>query len=249
MSKASYHQVRTDLQYLVEAWPSLVALKIPGTARAWAERPRTSRTLSPEDLERLGPKGVPRPAPADIGVLDLIYTLATKADDIARTLVDVAYSGDVYVVGDWPPQRILPDEEASKDPRPWLEAVSFCLEPAHRADDKTLPWVAYEIGPIVRQSARLLGDIRDGQVLNGICPWCNGRGLSDVHGERTMEIHYPDPDDETDEPLIVCRGVNCSPPRTMCGMRWHDHPAWTRREWDWLAKMLRDPEHEIERAG
>ncbi|ETT26260.1 hypothetical protein RR21198_3138 [Rhodococcus rhodochrous ATCC 21198] len=240
MSRATVATVTRDVEYLEQAWPSLIALKIPGTARSWVENPRRAGTLSPEDQERLGKRGLQTPAPADIQVLDLIYSITTRAAEIAECLIDVVGPVDGHE---------LPDVAASKDPMRWLATARELVPVAHECDDKTAPWVAYLINPLVRQTARLLGDIRDGQVLNGICPWCSGRLSGDVLGQRTMQIHYPDPDEDDDEPLIICRGINCSPPRAMCGMRWRGHPAWTRREWDWLAKMLRDPDREIEKAG
>lgn len=50
---------------------------------------------------------------------------------------------------------------------------------------------------------------------------------------------------EEDEPLVVCRGLNCAPPSSACGFRHRGQPAWPIREWDWLSKMLRDPNESI----
>ncbi|APE09718.1 MULTISPECIES: hypothetical protein [Rhodococcus] len=242
MSRPSIRRVKEDLEYLQEAWPSLVALRVPGTARSWVENPRRAGMLSPEDQERLGKRGFQTPAPADIQVLDLIWSIANQARDIVECMVEVIDAGRDYV----------PAESSTRDPRPWLETARELIDAAQKIDEATLPWVACQIAPLVKQTAHLLGDFRDGQVLNGICPWCNGRGDGGMVGLRTMQLHYPDPDEEDDQPLVVCRGVNCDPPRGMVGMRWRGRPAWTRREWDWLAKMLRDPEAEpgvVEKVG
>ncbi|MGW0043459.1 hypothetical protein [Rhodococcus sp. NPDC003348] len=224
-------RIRDDLTYLTEAWPHLIELRIPGPPRPWAETPRRTGVLTEQDLERMGPKGIPRPAPADVSVLDLLASIATSADDMARTVITVVAA---------PPDQALPPNPASHDPRPWLDLIPGWLRYAHELDDRTVPWITGQLQPLVHRTARLLGDVRDGQALNGICPWCNGFTASGP-GIRTLQIHYPVTDDEDDEPLIVCLGVDCNPPRSACGMRHDGHPAWARREWDWLATQLRVP--------
>ncbi|MGN7134577.1 hypothetical protein ACTHQY_15025 [Rhodococcoides corynebacterioides] len=219
-------QVHRDLAYLEESWPHVVNCKLPGTARSWVETPQVGE-LSPEAADRLGKKGVPRAAPAAVFVLDLLADYARIADDVARTVVDVADLG----------AQFLPLNAASKDPRPWLHVIATWVSQAHDRDDKTIPWVAAMIYPIVSSTARLLGDVRSGQVLNGVCPWCQGRTATGL-GERTLQIRYPDPDDKDDEPLIFCFGVNCRPPSAACGQQWRGHPAWLQREWNWLAEQL-----------
>lgn len=233
----TWGSVTNDLEYIASSWPILVTLKIPGTARSWVETPRRS-VLSASDLERMGKKGVPRQSPADVGVLDLLQMIASTADDLARTITDVAELGPEF----------LPLDSAAKDPRPWFSVAGTWLLAAHRVDPKTIPWVASALYPLTSQMSRLLGDVRDGQVMNGICPWCHGRNKDSTTGERTMQIHYPDPNVIADEPLIFCRGWNCAPPSSACGTRWNDCPAWNQREWEWLAAQLRTPS-EIEHAA
>lgn len=215
----------TDLAYLAESWPMLVTLKVPGTARSWVERPRRPGVLTAEDVERMGPQGVPRPAPADVAVLDLLWQIQHAADEIVRLLAEVTGTGGT------------PHRPASVDPRPWLVVAGDLLPAAHAVDDRSAPWVSARLRPMVSTTARLLGDVRDGQALDGVCPWCGGlteRG----RGERTMVVRYPDARLGEDEPLIVCRGLGCEPPSSACGQRHSGHPAWPRREWDWLAQQL-----------
>lgn len=254
-----------DLTYLAEAWPHLVTLRMPGTARSWVETPRRTGTLSERDLERMGKKGIPRPVPVDVSVLDLLARIATVADDLARTVVDVCGLGSDAVaelVIDWEDQRavaaarteaaaaFLPPLAAARDPRPWLRVAGTWLAGAHEADASTAPWVADQLRPLITQAAHMLGDVRHGQVMNGICPWCTGRTTAGT-GERTLQIHYPVADDDTDEPLIICHGLNCAPPSGECGQTRGGRPAWPRREWDWLATQLRAPreDNEAERIG
>lgn len=267
MKNPTVHAVTRDLAYLEEAWPAIVNLKIPGTARSWVETPRRRGVLSEADRERLGKKGVPRQAPVDVGVLDLLALIATRSEEICRCIVDVAGLGQAAlsseqaqckpwawldtdaetVALDWHTARFLPAASAAKYPVPWLLVARLWLSAAHEFDDRTVPWVAAQIAGLVGAAARLLGDVRDGQVMNGICPWCEGRTLGAIlGGERTMQIVYPDLDDETDEPVIVCTGEYCAPPSSACGMRKDGMPAWPRREWDWLSTMLRTPGAQLE---
>ncbi len=236
-------RVIRDLDYLTEAWPALVVLKIPGPPRTWVETPRRAGVLTAADAERLGKKGVPRPAPADVGVLDLLARISTTIDDVARTVVVTAGLDNPDANPPIHAEEFLPHVPAAVDPCSWMRTTATWLAEAHDNDDRTVPWVEQQLAPLVSAAARLLGDLRDGQVMNGICPWCYGATPVGV-GERTMQIHYPESED--DEPLVICRGLNCAPPSSACGSRFRGQPAWPIREWDWLSKMLRDPNESIE---
>lgn len=229
-SPPTCESVRADIEYLSDAWPYIVTLRIPGTARSWAETPRRG-ALTESDLERMGKKGVPRQAPADVGVLDLLQRIATIVDDVAHTVFDVADLGEDF----------YPIDTVTKDPRPWLSSMKTWLAQAQERDSKTVSWVHQELAPLCTAAAHLLGDIRAGQVMNGICPWCQGRESDGSTGGRTLQIHYPHLEKRGEEPLIICMGVGCSPPSTACGERWRGHPAWPQREWDWLARQLSSP--------
>lgn len=235
--------VLLDIEYLLEAWPAIVVLKIPGPPRTWVETPRRSGVLSAAEAERLGKKGIPRPAPADVSVLDLLARIASTFDEIARLIVEVAGLDDPTATPPIHAEQFLPTASSTKDPCAWMCTTATWLAEAHDRDARTAPWVQKTLAPLVAATARLLGDVRDGQVMNGICPWCDGLTVDGV-GERTMQIHYPVTDD--DEPLVVCRGMNCTPPSSACGVRHQGQPAWPIREWDWLSKMLRDPNESIE---
>ncbi|OZC62131.1 hypothetical protein CH267_00895 [Rhodococcus sp. 06-621-2] len=232
----SSDEVRSDITYLADSWPLLVTFKIQGTARSWVETPRRA-VMSETDLERMGKKGVPRQAPGDIQVLSLLQSIVSAAEDVARTVITVAGLKKV---------DHLPMYSAAKDPIPWLTTCNAWLDAAHGNDDLTLPWVSGRFKPLATATAHLLGDVRAGQVMNGICPFCYGRTKGVTAGERTLQIHYPDPDDPTDEPVIACRGLNCRPPSNVCGYKTDaGHPCWPRREWDWLASMLLTPEEAL----
>lgn len=240
----------TDLQYLEEVWPWLVTLRTPGSRQRWVQRDSRRRVLTSEDLDAMGWKGVPRPAPADVTVLDV---LAGVVDVGRRCAVEMLRALPHLRWEVW-----CPTVPATRDARPWLHLAARLLPQAHTATvddlDPIVEWVEARLGSLPADAARLMGDIRDGQDLAGICPWCHGLTARGV-GEPTMRIHYPsgtvhaqpfDPDSRKSAgdgqgALIVCHGINCTPPSHACGTRWHGHPAWNMREWEWLAKQLGTP--------
>ncbi|OZE89964.1 hypothetical protein CH298_13345 [Rhodococcoides fascians] len=260
MAEHTRSSVEADLLYLAEGWPALVRLKVPGSARSWVEQPR-KHVLSESDLERMGKKGVPRQAPADVGVLDLLARIATVTHNVAlsvaalgpgaSTLRDAHERGEPWAWTDpeayqfaarYFGRHFLTTRLPSVDPRPWLMTTRTWLGSANEADPQTVPWVGRMFEPIVEQFSRLLGDVRDGQCMNGVCPWCGGLVADGVVGVKTMRVLHPDVDDESSEPLIVCFGVRCSPPGEACGRLWEGKPAWGKREWEWLASQLVDLE-------
>ncbi|WFN93454.1 hypothetical protein [Gordonia sihwensis] len=249
---AKARDARRDLEYLAAAWPYVGALRERGTPRRWVQHDqrRASRMLRVREIERRGLRGVARPTPADVSVLDVLSQIASVAEWIVREMT--------HVLPQYRPEIWLPARAASADPRPWLRLAIRLLpqaDAATRSDDEPIVmWIEARLHPVITTAARLLGDARDGQELAGLCPWCGGRTSKGV-GYPTMRIHYPaeldltqplDPDVSPierlaagqAEPLIVCHGLLCDPPRDACGLDWHGQPAWAMREWDWLAKRL-----------
>lgn len=235
-----------DLAYLADAWQWLACLTPRGTQKRWAQFRRP--LIATRELESFGLSGVPRPTPADVSVLDVLAQLSHTAAWIVRELMHV-----VPLV----PQRPeiwLPGRPASVDARPWLRLALHWLPAADALtrtdDDPIVEWVEARLTQLVGDVARLMGDVRDGQELAGICPWCGGRTSPVKTGQPTMRVHYPHEQlaeplrldelqpDEVAQPLIVCHGLNCSPPWTACGTKWRGKPAWNIREWDMLARRL-----------
>ena len=246
---AKLRDVRRDLVYLDAAWPFLVSMKVTGTQARWAQHDRRRSVLSAEQLEAMGHRGVPRPTPACVSVLDVLAEIQTAAVRIAN---------EVLFVVPWQACVWRPAWSPQFDVRPWLRMSAALLPQAHLRtvdeDDPLAPWCERIVGATPDAAARLLGDVRSGQDLAGICPWCEGLTARGV-GEPTLRVHYPDELDFSRPldavslvadggpgPLIVCHGANCTPPSRDCGMRWHGHPAWNTREWEWLAKRLKSPE-------
>lgn len=248
---AKCRDVVRDLRYLEAAWPFLVELRERGTPRRWVQHDQR-RAVAPvrmKEMESRGLRGVARPSPADVSVLDVLSQIADAFEWIVRELTRTLpqYRADVW----------FPARSASVDVRPWLHLALHHLPYAHAAtlddDEPIVVWVEARLHSVIATASRLLGDARDGQELAGLCPWCGGRTPRGV-GYPTMRIHYPaemdldaplDPDVAQTartaagiEPLIVCHGLLCEPPPAECGLDWHGMPAWAMREWDWLAKRL-----------
>jgi len=244
--------VVAEIDYLADAWPALVTLRVPSSGR---RRPPGRRDVSEaqrlhaavlaiqermEDRQRavevnampVPPTG-PIPAPAVIAVLDLLALFVATAADIAETVARVAGV-------DAPPQV----ESSWTDPRPYLKFARTWLTVADGADDRTMPWVAKTLRSLADRVATQLGEVYDGQLLDALCPWCGGRTeRRPTGGERTLVVYARqsrrDAEGTKHEgPVIVCRGVNCTPPESACGTSVGAHPAWPEREWDWLSKQL-----------
>ncbi|MFT3661976.1 MAG: hypothetical protein QM809_11400 [Gordonia sp. (in: high G+C Gram-positive bacteria)] len=244
-----------DLEYLTGAWPFLVTLRERGTRKRWVQsQTRQQSMLITERLEHHGLRGTPRPTPTDVDVLDLLSDIASKATWIVREIQ--------AAMPQYRPEIWNPPHSAARDPRPWLALAARLLPQAHTAtaadDDPIVEWIERILAPALDKTARSLHDVRDGQELDAICPWCLGRIRTATTGRPTLRVHYPSDQDldhgrtlddlgrtadqaarrPAAEALIVCHGLDCTPPSNACGSRWRDKPAWPIREWDWLARQL-----------
>lgn len=229
-------EIARDLWYLADRWRLVLECRIPGTAKAWTQT-ASGRRVSTAQLPALdaGGHGAPTPAPVSVSVLDVLADY--------HGVATVVYPRVMRAAG------LSTRPVRSRDPRPYLVEAATHLTVAADRDDSVPIAVASAIRPLTMDVARLMGDVRDGQLLAGICPWCRGRTAAGT-GVPTMRLHYPpadaagpiDPDGMLgrggDQPLIVCHGLNCAPPSAACGESSRGRPAWTPREWDWLAKML-----------
>lgn len=254
-------QVLEHIDYLIGAWPALVTLSTPGSTRrgstgrravSEAQRAHAAMLAMQERLDaRIAstrPGAVrgtgPVPAPAALGVLDLLARFVATAADVAEVVTQAAGVDRAPAV-----------ESSWTDPRPYLQLARAWVSPAHQADPMVLPRLRGWLGPLCDDVARELGEVHDGQLLDALCPWCGGR-TEHGDGERTLVVYASrerrhvaaDAEDQVaakvgaraaDEgPVIVCRGVYCEPPAQDCGTRVGDRPAWPEREWEWLAKRL-----------
>lgn len=223
-----------------------------GASRVVSEpvpHPEEEATFTPE-LSRIRvhsrlPRTADAHAPVALGVLATMARVAEVVTEVAATVcevVDVAYPGDlasVYV-----------------DPAAHLLRVRAWVGSAQNVDELTVPWVLERIHPLADTIATHLGEVHDGQLIEALCPWCQGRTAHRPNGgertlvvfarqSRTEQAAKPRPDGEAPArrepsrgPLIVCHGEACTPPDAAVGLWIGERPAWPEREWDWLSKQL-----------
>jgi hypothetical protein len=94
-----------------------------------------------------------------------------------------------------------------------------------------------------RTLARALGDVHDGHVLAGICPWCLGTTPArPLGGARTLTVRLV-----VGQPVIVCEGSLCTPPVNVVSTSVRGRPAWPMHRWDWLATRVLTPQQADQR--
>lgn len=247
---ASPKQVLEDLDYLVTSWPALVTLRIPGSSHSAptshqvseAQRVHAAVLAIAERADARQPGAIkgtgPIASPVSVSVVDLLARFVAAAADVAETVAQVAGV-----------DRLPAVSSSWVDPRPYLVHARTWLMVAQDADELTMAWVSSLLQPLADSVATQLGEVHDGQVLSAICPWCLGRTEEHPTGgqftlvvyarqSRSQQAGTAAKDEEQKPPVIVCRGVSCSPPTSACGTRVGGRPAWLEREWDWLAKRL-----------
>jgi hypothetical protein len=222
--------VIADLEWVIAYWPDLVEQRMPGTARPWrqpelspeqrAERDHAARL---ELAERSEDAWGETPAPVDVGVLDLLASLLMDADILHE---HVAQAAGV--------ERLDPPTTAFADARPYL-AYAVKWLPAVPGDEPALDVVAGIARGMKQDIARTLCLVYDGQRLDVICIWCEGRTeLAPVGGEKTWRVR------ELPGGLvaIVCESGTCEPESKSVGTWWRGKPCWPTSEWTWLAQQV-----------
>jgi len=254
-------QIAEDMDYLAGAWPLLVLVGVPGQSTS-RPLPPSSRITSEQARERAErearqdraaaresgyvPGSGPVPAPANVGLLDLLAAFVDAAFDVAEEVTQCAGV-----------ERPPHPSSCWVDPRPYLAAARTWLSVACDASAGLEVWVGERAHQIADRVSAYLGELHDGQRLLALCPWCGGR--TEQHpmgGELTLVVYAKLSRDEQtarpadakrpkvgdrvrdERPLIVCRGSNCTPPESAVGVYVGAAPAWPMREWDWLAKQL-----------
>jgi hypothetical protein len=157
----------------------------------------------------------------DVGVLDLMASLLWDADTIAEHIAQTAGI-----------ERLDPPTTALADVRPYL---AYAIEHLGAVDEQN---VLAEVARLARgmkdQMAHSLCLLYDGQRLDVICPWCEGRTeAAPVGGEKTWRVRQL----PGDLVAIVCGGI-CEPPSKAVGTWFKGQPAWPVWDWDWLAKQV-----------
>lgn len=236
---------RQQLDALTTTAGHLAAVLMPGTARPWraptvsAERRAELDRQAHEDRLLIAQQGwlpahlrgltvlVPpgeSPAPYDLDTADLLSEILAAADlmaDHASLALGLP----------------LPFSASSAfaDPRPFLEHTAALLSRLPVEHQQTIASVCADLVETARVS---LGEVLDGQVLDAICPWCDGRtNAHPAGGARTLRFRLVEDRGEP-FPLIVCEGGHCEPGANS-GHRWRGLPAWSLfNEGTWLADCI-----------
>lgn len=216
--------VTDDLKWVAAYWEDLAESRLPGTPRPWRHQTLTVEQRAERDrqawLERLERSSIApgeHPAPLDLGVLDTMFDVLVRADDLAAA---VAEHAGVQPLGS--------PRYGDTDARPYLAFTA-----AHLTED-----LATYAAPIARgmvaQVAHALALTYDGQRLDVECPWCHGvTPDAPAGGARTWRVREL----PGNMVAIVCEGL-CEPPSKDVGTWWRGNPVWPLSEWDWLAKRV-----------
>lgn len=222
--------VVADLDWVHAYWPDLTAARLPlTTPRPWRQAELSKQVRAERDaqaraerFDRTELSFGESPAPVDVNVLTTALDLLVYADDLAAALAAPAMC---------PP---LPSPaRGDLDARPYLHYAAARL---HELRDESLAeWAAPYARWMYDQAAAALAMVYDGQVLDVICPWCDGRTPeAPVGGARTWRV-VTLPGDQI---AIVCSGA-CEPPAKLVGTWWYGQPCWPISEWERLAKHVR----------
>lgn len=201
------------------------------SAVARAERDRLARL---ERLERSAIAPGESPAPFDLDVADLLSEILAAADSMADLVSDTAKVA-----------RMPAAQSAFNDPEPYLIHVLDML-PACRRRPDVVRRIEERCDELVLRTHTTLGLLGDGQLLDVVCPWCDGRRSDDAPtgGAKTMRIRAQLPpgkpmskvDPKDVRWLVVCESGSCDPPQAECGERLRGRPAWPlKTEGEWLA--------------
>ncbi|WP_433465720.1 hypothetical protein [Spirillospora sp. CA-128828] len=241
-----------DLRLLGAYWPGLVATRLPDVVR-----PYQPPTITPEQraeldyearlerAERVGEAPGEHIDAARPDVLDLLFELIDTAEDLAAHVSRAAWLPVLP-----PPAGVLADA------RPFLERTARYLPAAAVGwanGDELVWWVARTARQMLVQAGRALALTHDGQRLDAVCPWCQGRTeTAPVGGAKTWRVRdllaAQRCEHDQIERLtcvrcpqliaIVCESGTCEPPSKDVGTWWRGRPAWPIEEWDWLARRL-----------
>lgn len=235
--------IRRDLLWVCDRWTDVHEARMKGTARPWREPTITTEAreqldhqakLEKADRDSLGELRAPgeTAAPVHVDVLDVLSDVLMRSDMLAE---HVAQTLGVE----------RPDHAASAfdDAAPFMRFVNLHLTAFIEDDPEGMDAVSDVVRELKSEMARVLGEIYDGQVLAGLCPFCGGKDeRHPVGGGKTLKVHLvwmPRPDDKDHhEPTIVCGGGSCEPTEQECGLWIRGNPAWPFAEWEWLSKKF-----------
>ena len=185
-------------------------------ARARAER-RERSNIAPGDS----------PDPFSFEIVELRDEILTSADHMARDLAEQLAI------------EPLPHASWGSDPVTYLAFVMAALPAGYELDHAKVRHGRLAEQLVVRADI-LLGHVSDGQSLQALCPFCNGKSEAmPVGGDYTLKILIGRCDSPVaGRTLIVCFG-HCEPDGKASGYRFGNHPAWDLQdEGAWFADRI-----------
>lgn len=230
---------------LLNALGWLAATLLPGTGRPYraptlspAQQAQRDREAKLERLERSGIAPGETPAPCQLDVADLLSEVMSTADELA----------DLVCLATWRPTP-QPVVSAFSNPTRFLNLVTRYLPLAATVDPALPGVVEARCDGLVYRAHAVLGLLGDGQLLDVVCPWCDGRAAGHpVGGAKTMRVRAQLPagkrsvagvDPKDVRWLVVCESGLCEPPEADCGERLRGRPAWPlASEGEWLAQRF-----------
>lgn len=231
--------IRQDLRWVRDRWEDVHEMRLRGTPRPWREptispeaRAELDRQARIEKVDREGLTMGESPAPVHVDVLDVLSDILMRADMLAEHMAQT--------IG---VERLDHADSAFADAAPFLTFIDLHLTVFIEDDADGLEAVSQVARELKSEMAQVLGEIYDGQLLSGLCPFCDGRDeRHPTGGARTLKVRLvwlPRPEDrDHHEPCIVCTSGTCEPSESECGLWVKGAPAWPLAEWDWLAKRL-----------
>lgn len=232
-------QALASLLAVRDRWPDLEQARLRGTARPWRQTEMTAQAKAQRDrqariekveAEKWGRAPGYSAAPLHVDVLDTMAAILIDADLLHEAIAQT--------VGH---PRLEHPATAYADPRPYLEYALELLTEAVETNPKMGERAEQYATAMETALLIALGELRDGQILNAICPFCVGKTFEKPAGERTLRLRLvPDHRDQTKtEAVIVCENPSgCRPFAAECGIWVKGRPAWPWSDWDWLAKRL-----------
>lgn len=231
--------VRRDLTWICDRWGDVHETRLKGTARPWQASTMSAETRAELDararIERIERSGIApgeRQAPVHIDVLDVLSDVLMRADMLHEHMAQVLGI-----------DRLPHAMSAFDDATPYLMFIHVHLADFADDDPDGLAAASETTRYLKDEMAKVLCEVYDGQRLDAICCFCDGRAPHHpTGGGKTLVVHMmpmPTADNPgNQEPAIVCDGGACDPPQSDCGKRWFGLPAWPMAEWEWLAKRL-----------
>lgn len=237
-----------SIQTIKSYWPSLLAVRHPGSGSAQHNAPpgiEQARALRAERAETGSAGGTAKAfqAPCDLAVVMAIesveLSLAVAHDqllavhELPRTCSRCLHPITVHSYVD-----------RDRGDCAVCTCVGFRLVrvPAHAHSWRQLlsttevaEGIEFRLAVAAREVEQALDLIETGWLLTSYCPWCQGINDAMPGGSFTLRAFTPGAANET---YVECFNPICDPPRSACERRVEGRPHWPFEDLDWLMQQL-----------